>query len=107
MNISYNVYIIELDNEVIKSKKFRRQNPNINTNKKCYYVGQTAHEPDIRFNQHKLGYKSNSFVKRYGLFLCKRKFKKYNPIDTREEAEKIEEELAQKLRRKGHGVWSN
>jgi len=29
------------------------------------------------------------------------------PIETREEAEKIEKELTKKLRKKGHGVWSN
>ncbi len=37
----------------------------------------------------------------------RRKYSKYNPIETREEAEKIEQELANKYRRKGHGVWSN
>ena len=99
--------MIELDKEVIKSKKFRNQNPNFNPNKVCYYVGQTAHCPDVRFKQHKLGYKSNSYVRKYGLSLCKRKYKKFNPIKTREKAEKIERELTEKLRRKGHGVWSN
>jgi predicted GIY-YIG superfamily endonuclease len=96
-----------LDKEVIKSKKFIKQNPNINTKKVCFYVGQTAHNPEIRFKQHKDGYKSNSFVRKYGLYLLKRKYNKYNPIDTREKAEKIEKELTKKLRKKGHGVWSN
>jgi hypothetical protein len=75
--------------------------------KACFYVGQTAHDPDVRFKQHKDGYKSNIFVRKYGLSLQKSKYKKYNPIKTREEAEKIEKELTTKLRRKGHGVWSN
>ena len=103
----YNVYVIELDKEVLKSKKFRERNPNLNPRLTCYYVGQTSHDPDTRFKQHKEGYKANSFVKRYGLRLVWRKFKKYNPTETREEAEYIERRLAEKLRKKGHGVWSN
>ena len=103
----YNVYVIELDKEVMKSKKFRERNPHMNPRRACYYVGQTSHDPETRFKQHKTGYKSNSFVKRYGQRLAWRKFKKYNPIETREEAEHIEQQLTDKLRRKGHGVWSN
>ncbi len=96
-----------MDRRVIKSKKFRDRNPNMNPNKPLFYVGQTANDPDIRFKQHKEGYKSNNFVRKYGLTLRRRKYKKYNPIGTRLEAEKIEKELTEKLRRKGHGVWSN
>lgn len=107
MKFSYNVYVIKLDKEVIKSKKFRERNVNMNPKRACYYVGQTSHDPDTRFNQHKTGYKSNSFVKKYGQKLLWRKFKKYNPIKTRKEAEYIEKELTNKLRNKGHGVWSN
>jgi hypothetical protein len=104
---SYNVYVIELDKKVVKSKKFRERNPYMNPNKTCFYVGQTAHDPDLRFKQHKEGYKSNSFVRKYGLFLRRRIYKKYNPIETRNEAEKIEQKLTEYLRKKGHGVWSN
>ena len=103
----YNVYVIELDKEVLKSKKFRERNPHMNLRLTCYYVGQTSHDPETRFKQHKDGYKANSFVKRYGLRLVWRKFKKYNPIGTREEAEYIEQMLTEKLRKKGHGVKSN
>ena len=103
----YNVYVIELDKEVIKSKKFRFQNPKMNPRKSCFYVGQTCREPEERFQQHKEGYKANIFVKKYGLELRKRKYKKFNPIESRREAERIEMELTNKLRKKGHGVWSN
>jgi predicted GIY-YIG superfamily endonuclease len=96
-----------LDKEVIKSKKFKKRNPNMNPNKACFYVGQTANDPNIRFKQHKNGYKSNSFVRKYGLSLQRRRYKRYNPIESRGKAEKIEKELTEKLRRKGHGVWSN
>jgi len=103
----YNVYVIELDKEVLKSKQFRVRNPNLNLRRTCFYVGQTSHDPVTRFKQHKEGYKANSFVKRYGIRLVWRKFKKYNPIEKREEAEQIERLLTERLRKKGHGVWSN
>ena len=103
----YNVYVIELDKEVLKSRKFRKQNPNMNPKLDCFYVGQTSHDPNIRYKQHKEGYKANRFVKKYGLRLRPRKFKKCNPIETREEAENIEQKLTRKLRARGHGVWSN
>jgi hypothetical protein len=105
--MKYFVYVIELDKEVINSKKFRSRNPNLNKRKKCFYVGQSAHTPEIRFSQHKQGYKSNSFAKRFGKRLMPRKYKKFNPIKTRKEAEEIEMKLTYKLRKKGHGVWSN
>ncbi len=103
----YNVYIIELDKEVLKSRKFRKRNPHMNPKLVCYYVGQTCHDPDTRFKQHKDGYKANRLVRKYGFRLRQKKFQKYNPIKTREEAEKIERQLTNKLRAKGHGVWSN
>jgi predicted GIY-YIG superfamily endonuclease len=105
--MSYNVYIIKLKKEVIKSKKFRDQNLNMNPKLTCYYVGQTSLDPKSRFDQHKAGYKSNNFVKKYGTKLAWRLFKKYNPIDTREKAEYFEKILTEKLRSKGHGIWSH
>ena len=95
----YYVYVIELDKKILQSKKFTERNPNLDSDKPCFYVGQTCHDPDTRFKQHKDGYKSNSFVRKYGLWLRRRKFKRFNPIDTREEAERIEKELSEKLRR--------
>lgn len=103
----YYVYVIELDKQVLKHRKFREKNLLLNRTKPCFYIGQSAHLPDVRFSQHKDGYKSNNFVKRYGLKLRPRKYKKYNPIKTREDAERIEQLLTKKLRKKGHGVWSN
>ena len=105
--MAYHVYVIKLDKDVLTSKKFREKNPHMNTRKACFYIGQTTHDPATRFKQHKQGYKANSFVKRYGIRLVPRKFKKYNPLATREEAEYMERWLAEKLRNKGHGVWSN
>ena len=103
----YNVYVIELDKAVIHSRKFREHNPHMNPRRACYYVGQTTHDPMVRFHQHKAGYKANRFVQKYGRKLKPRKFKKYNPIEHRRDAEDIEQHLAETLRKKGHGVWSN
>lgn len=103
----YHVYVIELDKEVLSSKKFRVRNPHMNPRLACYYVGQTIHDPIVRFQQHKRGYKANRLVKKYGVRLVPRKFKRYNPIEKREQAEQLERWLANKLRKKGHGVWSN
>ena len=103
----YNVYVIELDKEVLISKKFREKNPHMKTRLACYYVGQTIHDPNTRFKQHKTGYKANRFAKKYGVRLEPRIFSKFNPIAKRKEAEFIEQWIADKLREKGHGVWSN
>ena len=103
----YYVYVIELDKEVIQSTKFIRYNPNLDTKKPCFYVGQTCRNPETRFTQHKNGYKANSFVKKYGLRLKRNIYEKLNPIPTRKEAETIEQELAEILRQQGHGVWSH
>ena len=103
----YYVYVIELDPEVQQSKKFRMRNPKMKQKKLCVYVGQSYHKTFTRFKQHKDGYKSNSFVKRFGTRLLPKLYRKYNPIKTREHAEAIEEKLTNKLRSKGYGVWSN
>ncbi|MFH1013638.1 MAG: GIY-YIG nuclease family protein [Thermoplasmatota archaeon] len=105
--MTYNVYVIELDKGVLSSKRFRVKNPNMNSKKACYYVGQTSHDPHIRFEQHKKGYKSNQFARKYGIRLEPRIFSKFNPIPNRKEAERIEQWITEKLREKGHGVWSN
>jgi hypothetical protein len=103
----YFVYVIKLDKKVLKSKKFRQANPTMKRRKACFYVGQTCRDPEIRFQQHKQGYKSNGFVKRFGLKLKPRIYHKYNPIKTRKEAEIVEQQLTEKLRNRGYGVWSN
>lgn len=105
--MKYYVYVIRLDNVVLKSRKFRSRNPVVDRGLSCFYVGQSCHPPEIRFWQHKTGYKGNQFVKKYGLGLCPRIYEQFNPIMNREEAEHIEARLTETLRRAGHGVWSN
>ena len=105
--MKYYVYVIRLDTAVLKSRKFRCRNPDAIPNLPCFYIGQSYHPPEIRFWQHKKGYKGNRFVKKFGLGLCPRLYERYNPIETRNEAERIEAMLTERLRNKGHGVWSN
>ena len=105
--MAYYIYVIELKKEVAKSSKFRSRNPNFIFGNRCFYVGQTAKAPMLRFKQHKEGYKSNSYANRFGVKLVPEYYDKYNPIPTRKDAEELEEYLAQKLRRDGYGVWFN
>lgn len=112
----YNVYVIGLEPEFAKTKKAEKNNPDFKPgpNKRCYYVGSTYLTPEERYKQHltkhvnkkghpiysrtvfNFGYKING--------LRPKQYQKYNPIATRSEAEKIEEALADKLRKKGHCV---
>jgi len=103
----YYCYVIELDPSISKNKKFRFQNPNYINGKKCFYIGQSFRKPEIRFEQHKEGYKANYFAKLYGIKLLPVFYEKYNPIPTRKDAEEIEYMLGKALRLKHFGVWFN
>ena len=105
--MAYYLYVIELDKEVAKSAKFRRQSPDFIFGNRCFYVGQSVRAPMLRFQQHKEGYKSNKYAKYYGIKLRPDIYEKYNPIPKRKDAESIEEYLGKRLRKKGVGVWFN
>ena len=102
----HNVYIVELDPQVLTSGRFRAANPGYRDGKMCLYVGMTGLTPEERFQNHKRGYKANSFVQRYGLHLLPELYTKLNPMPYAEAARK-EEELAEALRRRGFGVWQH
>ena len=99
-----NLYVIRLDDDVLKLDQFQEQNRNYQSGKPCMYVGVTSHDPKKRFKQHKDGYKSSRIAKKYGKYLMWKKFRHLNPVPSNE-AEKRERELATELRRKGYGVW--
>ena len=103
----YYVYVIELDQSVLEIKKFRDKNPKCFKGDPCVYVGQSSKKPNIRFEQHKEGYKANTYAKRFGLKLKPDLYEKYNPIPTRKDAEEIEEMLGEILRKRGFAVWLN
>jgi hypothetical protein len=101
----YTVYVIELDDEVYSSAKFRTANPDWNPAKPCVYVGSTALTPEERFQQHLAGYKSNAFAHKYGTRLMPRLYRSWQDYPTREEAERAEERRALSLRKRGYAVW--
>ncbi len=103
----YYVYVIELERDVTRHRKFREKNPRYIPGNGCVYVGQSTRKPHIRFEQHKEGYKANKFAKLYGIKLRPDLYEKYNPIPTRKDAEELEAMLAEALRKKGMGVWYN
>ena len=103
----YYVYVIELDQSVLEIKKFRDKNPKCFKGDPCVYVGQSSKKPNIRFEQHKEGYKSNTYAKQFGLKLRPDLYEKYNPIPTRKDAEEIEEMLGKILLKQGYAVWFN
>tara|TARA_A100001015_G_C14795782_1_gene634905 strand:+ start:123 stop:446 length:324 start_codon:yes stop_codon:yes gene_type:complete len=107
LTTKYYVYVIELDKKVSNLKKFRLKNPLYLKGNGCVYVGQSIRQPSLRFEQHKEGYKSNKYARKYGIKLLPDLYEKYNPIPTREDAEDIEKMLSEQLRKKGIGVWFN
>jgi len=112
----YRVYVVELSKRVFtENAKFRAANPQFNGVLQCLYVGMTSKLPAERFKQHKTGYVNNkghklsaNIVQRYGSYLRPSLYDHINlkPM-TREEALKMEEQLALDLRRKGYAVWYN
>ena len=105
--MKYYVYVIELDNSVGKIVKFRKQSPNFLFGSRCFYVGQSAHPPTTRFKQHKDGYKSNTYARKFGIKLVPEFYEKYNPIPTRKDAEELDSYVVNNLRKKRFGVWTN
>lgn len=100
----YHVYVIELDDRVWNSAKFRRCNPDYEMDKPLVYVGMTGLDPDIRFDKHKAGIQANRFVQDFGLRLLPALYEKLNPMPY-SAAQAMEVELAIVLRKMGYGVW--
>ena len=111
--MSYRVYVISLKKEVLKSKKFREANPDYVEGKPCYYVGITS-KKDVqdRALQHK-----NAVRNENGPLFSRIAHKHYNgltkkcsnlkPVRYKKHALKLEENVANKLKSKGFGVWWN
>ena len=64
------------------------------------YVGETSLDPDLRFDQHKTGYKASRHMNRFGIRLLPRLFEHFNPL-RRWEAVELEPVLAQAFRDAG------
>ena len=99
-----NIYVVELDDSVRRNRKFLSLNPDNNLDLPCLYVGRTGHSPEKRFSNHKSGYKASRIVKKYGIRLVPELYSHLNPM-TFNESEKMEIELARRLRSQGFAVW--
>jgi hypothetical protein len=105
----HNVYVVELDKEILSQKKFLKKHPEaeyLAEDKCCLYVGMTGLTPDERFEKHKEGHKCCTFVRDHGLWLRRKMYEKFNPMNHEEAAAK-EVSLAEELRAKGHVVHQN
>ena len=103
-NNHYSVYVIELQEDILNIKKFRDENPDYIKGKSCIYVGMTGIDVADRLKQHKEGYKSSRYVKKFGMDPLPELYEQNNPM-TFYEARDREIELAEELRQQGYGVW--
>ena len=105
------VYVVELDKEVLNSKKFIKVNKGYKKDKPCVYVGMTSYTPDKRFEHHKNRHKnkegydtSSLFPREFGIGVIKDLCDPPKSL-TFYEAKELEIERAKELREKGWGVW--
>ena len=100
------VYVIRLDEAVLKNRGFRAANPGYVKGSPCVYVGATGLSPEERFANHKSGHKANWYAQSHGEALMPELFRHLNPM-TRQRALATEMSLAEELRKEGFGVWQN
>jgi predicted GIY-YIG superfamily endonuclease len=99
-----NVYVIRLDEAVLKNRRFRAANPGYVKGAPCVYVGATGLSPEERFTNHKSGHKANWYAQTYGEALLPELFQHLNPM-TYQRALATEIALAEELRKEGFAVW--
>jgi predicted GIY-YIG superfamily endonuclease len=93
---TYTVYIVELSRDCVKQPCALAP----------LYVGQTAHTPEERFQQHKAGgLLAAKKVYLFGKHLRRDLMKGIGPFPTRREAEKAERQVAEALQKRGHRVF--
>ena len=101
-----NVYVIRLDEAVLKNRRFRAANPGYVKGSPCIYVGATGLSPEERFTNHKSGHKANWYAHTYGDALLPELFQHLNSM-TYQRALATEIALADELRHEGFAVWQN
>jgi hypothetical protein len=93
---SYTVYVIELSRDCVGEPCALAP----------LYVGQTAHTPEHRFEQHKAGGKlAAGKAHRFGVKLRYDLMKGVGPFASRRDAEAAEKLVADALTRRGHRVF--
>ncbi len=100
------VYVVRLDDAVLKHRGFRAANPDYVKGSPCVYVGATGLSPAERFANHKSGHKANWYARTYGDALLPEFFDHLNPM-TYQQALATEITVADELRREGFAVWQN
>jgi len=100
-----NLYVITLDPEVLWRKEFRQENPGYIEGMPCVYVGMTIHDPGDRFEQHKVGYRSSKYPRRYGVELALELIDGFDGAGLNNNER--EAALADWLRDQGCAVWQN
>ena len=99
----HHVYVILLDEKVVKHPSVTRVNPKRDLGKPCVYVGMSGLPPEHRFENHKNGYKAAWVVERYGVRLMPELYEHLNPMPY-EAALQMEMDLAEDLRNLGYTV---
>lgn len=102
------LYAILLDFAVMKVPRVVAQNPTYDrmAGKVCLYVGSTANPPEVRWEQHRTGYKSSSIVRKYGKSLLPDFCVQLETTDS-VIAEREEAWYAAALRERGYGVYQH
>jgi hypothetical protein len=99
----HNVYVVLLDPAAARIRKILLANPARDPEKPIVYVGLTGLTPQERFANHKLGIKSSSLVRRFGIRLLPELYEHLNPMPY-EAAAQMEKDLTQDLRKAGYSV---
>ena len=99
----HSVYVVLLSKRALKEASVLRLNPKRDPSKPVVYVGMTGLPVDHRFENHKNGYKSARFVRRYGIRLLPELYDHLNPMPF-EAAAQMEKDLAEDLRNEGYTV---
>ena len=100
-----NLYVITLHPDVLDRREFRAANPGYIEGMPCVYVGMTIHDPGDRYRQHKSGYKSSKYPRRYGVELALELIEGFDESAFSEDDK--EQALAEWLRRQGIAVWQH
>ncbi len=100
-----NLYVITLDPEVLWEKDFRQENPGYIEGMPCVYVGMSVHDPGDRFEQHRYGYRSSKYPRKYGIELALELMEGFDGDGLGDEER--EAALADWLRDQGCAVWQN
>ncbi len=99
----HSVYVVLLAPGAGRLRAVRVANPERDSKKPCVYVGMTGLAPEERFANHKRGVKAAWVVKRYGVRLVPDLYAHLNPMPF-EAAARMEQDLAEDLRRAGYTV---